>query len=582
MNEEKDLSIDNQDNIDSNNDAPVDEQNIGNNNIDSVENDSSKAGNGYNGLASSNRHAYARGLNESYDDRIARNQANLNASRARANDSYKMKNGHEGEERQTDEVTGESNFKKKNKLDTVKDKGDVLRDKAELASSKIDKARANAFKVMHPGEAAKMALSAKLKTMLLPALLPICFGLMFVFVLFVSTFLVLGLFEIKSNASDNVAISAIYSECNGITVGGKLYSLDDYVAGVVEHEAYLEEGEEALKAQAIAARTYALVKTNGCTKAIENSQGSQTFDKNPTATAKKASNDTAGLVLTYNGEVFLSEYDSFCYADGDCSDARKNGVGSYTVIYKKLPNKEMHKITLSDASQYWKIVPGAGHARGMSQLVSYQLAKQGKKYDEILKYFYSDGVQISSLTSNDNSGGVTSNESSKHYNGTYTDNYKGKKYYNYKQATYGGWIKSSGCGLTSAAIIINSTNRNVTPKYLYDNYRLKSDGVYINQYFTNYSYKTSRLDKSVSSQKSQIISHINSGGEAIFKVTSKCKINGISWTGWQHYFAVLDYDSKNNKIYVSNPGTVDERRNGWISLDSFDCATVAYLVKYAE
>lgn len=33
----------------------------------------------------------------------------------------------------------------------------------------------------------------------------------------------------------------------------------------------------------------------------------------------------------------------------------------------------------------------------MSQVASYQLAKEGKTFDYILKYFYSPSVQISSL-----------------------------------------------------------------------------------------------------------------------------------------------------------------------------------------
>ena len=40
------------------------------------------------------------------------------------------------------------------------------------------------------------------------------------------------------------------------------------------------------------------------------------------------------------------------------------------------------------------IVPGEGHSRGMSQLVSYQLADEGMNYSEILQYFYSSGINI--------------------------------------------------------------------------------------------------------------------------------------------------------------------------------------------
>ena len=190
---------------------------------------------------------------------------------------------------------------------------------------------------------------------------------------------------------------------NGITVTGVgTMDLEEYVAGVVAHEAYQDGGLEALKAQAIAARTYALNYTAGCTKPIENSTNAQTFHdieyvKKQAPLSLKAANETAGMVLTYNGKYFSAQYDSFCYADSDCPDATRNADGTYSVTYKKLPKGETHKVTLSDSSQYSRITTGQGHANGMSQLVSYQMAKQGKKYDEILKFFYSDGVQITQM-----------------------------------------------------------------------------------------------------------------------------------------------------------------------------------------
>ena len=211
-------------------------------------------------------------------------------------------------------------------------------------------------------------------------------------------------------------LNNIYEECESITVKDRdgniigTYSLEEYVAGVVEAEGYTGEGIEALKAQAVAARTYAIYKTSTCSSPITASQGVQEFEKNPdliTANAKEAVAATEGEVLTYNGEIFMSEYDSLCYNDSRCPDAVKTKTGdSYTltVTYTKQPNNETHKITLSDSFYDGWIVEGYGHARGMSQLVSYQMAKEGMTYDEILKYFYSDGVEISKLTSSNNEG----------------------------------------------------------------------------------------------------------------------------------------------------------------------------------
>ena len=182
---------------------------------------------------------------------------------------------------------------------------------------------------------------------------------------------------------------------DGITVEGiGTLDLEEYVAGVVSNEAYCSEGMEALKAQAVAARTYALKTTNYCQNAIQNSTNAQTFTRNINDRAREAANSTLGEVLTYNGDIFSAQYDSFCYDDKDCPDATRNSDGTYTVTYTKVPSGERHTITLSDPSQYGRITHGQGHAHGMSQLLSYQMAKEGKNYQEILSYFYSSGVDI--------------------------------------------------------------------------------------------------------------------------------------------------------------------------------------------
>lgn len=197
---------------------------------------------------------------------------------------------------------------------------------------------------------------------------------------------------------------------NGVTIqDGATYELEEYVAGVVSNEAYANEGMEALKAQAVAARTYVLYKTNYCTKTITNSTNDQTFTRDVNDNSRKATMQTAGeILINKDGNIFLSEYDSFCYKDEDCPDATKNEDGTYSVTYTKLPDGEKHTITLSDSKQYGRIVyPNSGHARGMSQLHSYQLAKEGYSYEEILKFYYSDEVEISLVVSPSTTEGST-------------------------------------------------------------------------------------------------------------------------------------------------------------------------------
>ena len=209
-------------------------------------------------------------------------------------------------------------------------------------------------------------------------------------------------------ADDIINLASVYDEewssadlisavCPGVTVTGEnagVYSLEEYIAGVIAHEAYADGGEEALKAQAVAARTYLLKTTNNCTSSIANSDSAQTFNPNPGEYAKKAANDTAGEVLTMNGELVLTMYDSYCYDDSDCPDAVCDASGC-SVTYTKLPNKEQHKVELKTDKQRARIVPGGGHAQGMSQLASYEMAANGSTYKEILQFFYSDGAEVS-------------------------------------------------------------------------------------------------------------------------------------------------------------------------------------------
>ena len=417
------------------------------------------------------------------------------------------------------------------------------------------------------------------------------FGMVFTIVLafLLVVILIIGLLEGNSNNSDYRSVYSTYGYCDSINVNGTLYSLEDYVAGVVEHEAYTSEGEEALKAQAVAARTYAINYTGGCQRAIGNSQASQTFSHNPGEKAKNAAQSTAGEILFYDNNIFSAMYDSFCYADKDCPDSVKNADGSYTVTYKKMPKGESHKITLNDSSLYGRIVPGGGHASGMSQLVSYQLAKNGMTYDQILKYFYSDGVEIVSILPGESGNpesqpGEVHLDAGKGYISTYTNVKNGNTYKNYKQCQFGvSWICQSGCLLTSISVIIEPHNSKITPYYLWEKHRDKEGAVYPNNYFSLYYGKGryERTSERVSKNKEKLINHLSKGKTAILLLSkdNNCShINGIKWTGSTHYIAVLDYNSSNNKIYISNPGTVNPLKNGWIDIDAFDCAQITYYV----
>ena len=188
---------------------------------------------------------------------------------------------------------------------------------------------------------------------------------------------------------------------NGITVTGNnagTYDLEEYVAGVVASEnAYSKNGViEAMKAQAVAARTIALKATSNCSKPIENSTNKQTFKPDRVNNLiKKAVEETSGEVLTLNGELIEAMYDRFKNdrCDGDFC------YGTYT----KVPSNVTHEVKVP-ISYLNGNLHTAAHGSGMSQIAANYMQDQGSKYDAILKYFYGDGVQISKLVSTINGG----------------------------------------------------------------------------------------------------------------------------------------------------------------------------------
>jgi len=229
----------------------------------------------------------------------------------------------------------------------------------------------------------------------------IIIGGFFVFILFfmmiITTLMALGIIDITSTSSrsglgysSNTYLRQIGNDCKTIIVAGEAWPLEDYIIGVVSGEANNSGGMEALKAQAIAARTYAIVRTNNCQKEIKNSQADQVFNRNFTNNAREAVKATEGLVLTYDGKLFLSQYDAF-YTGGDysCNDTE------CSVTYKKEPGYEVHKVSVPISRRSQLI---GGHGYGMSQVASYVMAENGSDFEEILKYFYSPGIEIQSLS----------------------------------------------------------------------------------------------------------------------------------------------------------------------------------------
>ncbi len=93
---------------------------------------------------------------------------------------------------------------------------------------------------------------------------------------------------------------------------------ESYLAGVISKELFASWSLEAFKAQAVAARSYALQEremslARGEPFDVESTEADQAYDgKSTNPTALRAVRETAGMVLTWQGRVLRAYYSSTC------------------------------------------------------------------------------------------------------------------------------------------------------------------------------------------------------------------------------------------------------------------------------
>lgn len=165
--------------------------------------------------------------------------------------------------------------------------------------------------------------------------------------------------------------------------------LENYLKGVIPAEMPISWDIEAHKAQAIAARSYALAnlgKRASLGYDLDDSPKDQAYGgasaENRGTT--KAVNDTKGIVLTYNQKIISAFYT----ASAGGKTKTNNAAWAKNVPY------------LRSVPSYDKEVGQKGHGVGMSQHGANSLAKQGYNAYQILKYFYKD-VSFARLKSTD-------------------------------------------------------------------------------------------------------------------------------------------------------------------------------------
>lgn len=170
----------------------------------------------------------------------------------------------------------------------------------------------------------------------------------------------------------------VYNYRNKLTVINVL-PLEYYLLGVVPSEMPASWNHEAHKAQAIAARSYAIANMNK-----RGSRGYDLLDNTmdqayggASAENKRTNNavmETKGMVLTYKGKVIPAYYHA--------SSGGKT-VNSGAAFASNAPF--LHSVKAYDDG-----VKKNGHGVGMSQHGANNLAAKGYSSTQILKYFYNN------------------------------------------------------------------------------------------------------------------------------------------------------------------------------------------------
>lgn len=237
--------------------------------------------------------------------------------------------------------------------------------------------------------------------------------------------------------------------------------LDEYLYGVVKSEmgtSYKTNGErkdvgiEALKAQAVASRTYAVYKINSSSNSeydLTATTSDQVYNpNNVTEIVKDAVDSTSGQVITYKGEIicayFFSTsgghteapenvwYSSLPYLEGvedpyepyiegksewearisaskygemEILSTNENGRVMELKVGNEVYTKNNIRMKLGaslikstwfeleydeDTNEYVFKGKGYGHGVGMSQYGAMGMAEAGFNYEEILKWYYKD------------------------------------------------------------------------------------------------------------------------------------------------------------------------------------------------
>lgn len=162
--------------------------------------------------------------------------------------------------------------------------------------------------------------------------------------------------------------------------------LEEYLCGVVPSEIYESSHMEALKAQAVAARTFAVKRAMAGTVVDDTTsfQAYRALLAESSPRSRQAVEETAGQVLTYGGEVI----DCFYSASNGGTCKRSGEVWSRDYPYY------VNKPDPWDTAARAEKPTNPSHGVGLSQVGCMWAAKQGVPYNEILAFYYSGAALV--------------------------------------------------------------------------------------------------------------------------------------------------------------------------------------------
>jgi hypothetical protein len=160
--------------------------------------------------------------------------------------------------------------------------------------------------------------------------------------------------------------------------------IDDYLKGVVPTEIGMQKPLEALKAQAIAARSFAVSTRRHALEGFDlcSTTHCQAWKpQNRYAAADRAVDETAGQVVTYAGKVAAAHF--FGHCDGHTRNSEDVWSGK-VAYYRSVP------CICGYTTLY-------GHGVGMCQRGAVAMANQGASAVEILTHYYT-GIKVAKVT----------------------------------------------------------------------------------------------------------------------------------------------------------------------------------------